>query len=146
MHSENKVELLRQVFPDMEEADLTKLAGVASLRTHPPDTILCHEGQVENTFYAIASGQVEVVKRLDKETQEVINRPENFPDCATCSLTADDSMLFYKYRVANLKKLYPYIPEKLNRVLMNFSIGTYIFYEKYDDLIEDLGEAIEDLN
>jgi len=77
--------------------------------------------------------------------QEVLNHPERFPDCQTCKLTADDALLFYKYRVANLKKLYPYIPESLNRILMNFSQGTYMFYEEYDDLISDLREAMEDL-
>jgi len=77
--------------------------------------------------------------------KEVMQHPERFPDCAECSLTNDDGMLFYKYRVANLAKLYPYIPDKLNRVLMNFSQGTYIFYESYDDLLHDLGDAIADL-
>lgn len=73
--STDKVELLRQVFPDMEDHDLARLAEVSTLREYPADTILCHEGQVENTFYAIVSGQVEVVKKLDEETWEVINRP-----------------------------------------------------------------------
>ncbi len=71
----DKVELLRRIFPDMQEDDLTHLAEVATLREYPADTILCHEGQVEHTFYAILSGQVEVLKKLDEETWEVINRP-----------------------------------------------------------------------
>ena len=75
MHSENKVELLRRVFPDMDDSDLTELANVAQLRTYPSDTILCHEGHVESTFYAIVSGQVEVSKQLDEHTHAVINRP-----------------------------------------------------------------------
>jgi CRP-like cAMP-binding protein len=75
MHSANKVELLRQVFPGMDDGDFAKLAEVATLRTYPPDTVLCHEGQIENTFYAITKGQVEVLKQLDETTQELINRP-----------------------------------------------------------------------
>jgi CRP-like cAMP-binding protein len=75
MHSANKAELLRGVFPDMGDGDLAKLAEVAALHTYPPDTVLCREGQIENTFYAITSGQVEVVKQLDESTQKVINRP-----------------------------------------------------------------------
>lgn len=71
----NETDVLRQMFPGMNEEDLTELASVAELRTYPPDTVLCHEGQVENTFYAIVSGQVEVIKRLDEKTEEVINRP-----------------------------------------------------------------------
>ncbi len=75
MHSENKVELLRHMFPGIDEEDLAELAGVAELRTYPANVILCHEGHVEETFYAIVSGQVEVTKQLDKDTQEVLNRP-----------------------------------------------------------------------
>jgi CRP-like cAMP-binding protein len=75
MNDENKVELLRQVFPNLDEEDLVELAGVAELRTYPADVTLCHEGQIEETFYAIVSGQVEVTKQLDEDTQEVINCP-----------------------------------------------------------------------
>ncbi|RLC66025.1 MAG: hypothetical protein DRI48_05670 [Chloroflexi bacterium] len=75
MHSKDKTQALRQIFPDLENEDLTELAGVAELRTYPPDTILCREGKVEDTFYAIVSGQVEVTKQLDDETEKVINRP-----------------------------------------------------------------------
>ena len=75
MHSANKAELLRKVFPNIDNGDLAKLAEVAVLHTYPPNTVLCHEGQIENTFYAITSGQVEVVKQLDESTQKVINCP-----------------------------------------------------------------------
>ena len=75
MHSANKAELLRKVFPNIDNGDLAKLAEVAVLHPYPPNTVLCHEGQIENTFYAITSGQVEVVKQLDESTQKVINCP-----------------------------------------------------------------------
>ncbi len=71
----NETKALRQMFPGMDEGDLSKLTSVAELRTYPADTILCQEGQVENTFYAIISGQVEVTKKMDQDTQEVINQP-----------------------------------------------------------------------
>ena len=74
MHSENKVELLSQMFPGMGEGDLAELAGVAELRTYPANVILCHEGHIEETFYAIIGGQVEVTKQLE-DTQKVLNRP-----------------------------------------------------------------------
>ncbi len=74
-HSEHdESEVLRQMFPGMDENDLAELASVAELRTYPPDVILCHEGRAEETFYAIVSGQVEVSKQLDEGTHEVINR------------------------------------------------------------------------
>ncbi len=75
MNSPDKVEVLSQIFPAMEAEDITQLADVAELHTYPPDTVLCQEGQIENTFYAIVSGQVEVSKQMDEETDQVINRP-----------------------------------------------------------------------
>jgi hypothetical protein len=48
--------------------------------------------------------------------------------------------IVFKNRIANLKKVYPYIPESLNRVLMHFSNGANLFYENTEQLLDDLGE------
>jgi hypothetical protein len=42
--------------------------------------------------------------------------------------------------VANLKKIFPYIPESLNQVLMHFSKGANWFYENTAQLLSDLEE------
>jgi len=60
-------------------------------------------------------------------------------------LSEDDVNIVFRYRVNNLKKIYPYIPEKLNRVLMHFSQSAPIYYEETRDLLGDLGEAAEEL-
>jgi hypothetical protein len=60
-------------------------------------------------------------------------------------LTGDDVSIVFHNRVANLKKIYPYIPEKLNRVLMHFSLGAPVYYEETRELLQDLGEARADL-
>lgn len=60
-------------------------------------------------------------------------------------LSADDVNIIFHNRVANLRKVYPYIPEKLNRVLMHFSRGARVFYDNTDELLDDLGEAREEL-
>ena len=53
---------------------------------------------------------------------------------------ADLNIVFHN-RVVNLRKLYPYIPESLNRVLMHFSTSANRFYERTDQLLNDLGEV-----
>ena len=55
-------------------------------------------------------------------------------------LSEDDLNIVFKNRIVNLRQIYPYIPESLNRVLMHFSIGAKQFYEHTDQLIEDLEE------
>jgi hypothetical protein len=57
---------------------------------------------------------------------------------ALSSLTDDDVNIVFHGRVANLKKIYPYIPETLNRVLMHFSNGANWFYDNTSQLLEDL--------
>jgi hypothetical protein len=60
-------------------------------------------------------------------------------------LTEDDVNIVFHNRVANLRKVYPYIPESLNRVLLHFSAGATVYYETTEELLEDLGEAREEL-
>lgn len=51
-----------------------------------------------------------------------------------------DLNIVFNHRVANLKKIYPYIPESLNRVLLHFSKGANWFYENTTQLLNDLSE------
>jgi len=62
------------------------------------------------------------------------------------NLSDDDVNIVFHNRVANLRKIYPYIPEALNRVLMHFSVGSPVFYDDTRELLEDLGEARERLS
>lgn len=61
------------------------------------------------------------------------------------SLWGEDLNISYKNRVANLKKIYPYIPDSLNRILLHFSIGARIFYDSTAQVLNDLGAARADL-
>jgi serine/threonine protein kinase len=64
---------------------------------------------------------------------------QNHP--ALYTLWKEDVNIVFKNRIANLKKVYPYIPESLNRVLMHFSKGANWFYENTKQLLDDLGES-----
>jgi hypothetical protein len=56
-------------------------------------------------------------------------------------LTSDDLSLFFNHRIINLRKLFPYIPQCLNEILMHFSQGAEVFYEKTSELLDDLGSC-----
>ncbi len=71
----------------------------------------------------------------------------NLPDMNACApkgmsvsscIEPTDLSLFFKHRVINLQKLFPYIPDSLNNVLMHFSYGTHVFYESTEELLRDL--------
>ena len=58
-------------------------------------------------------------------------------------LNQNDMNIVFHNRVANLKKVYPYISESLNRILLHFSIGTEIHYENTTQLLSDMNEALQ---
>ncbi len=55
-------------------------------------------------------------------------------------IQADDENIVFHNRIANLRKIYSYIPERLNRILLHFSKGANRFYETTDQLLEDLDD------
>ncbi|WP_243358254.1 hypothetical protein [Fundidesulfovibrio terrae] len=57
----------------------------------------------------------------------------------------EDTSLVWQNRVANLKKLYPYIPESLNRILVQFSNQATLSYQHAGDMLEDLAAIQDDL-
>jgi hypothetical protein len=68
------------------------------------------------------------------------NLSHNAPDTLS-GLDSDDLNIVFNYRVANLRKVYPYIPEPLNRVLLHFSAGASVYYLNTAELLADLKEA-----
>jgi len=69
-------------------------------------------------------------------------RREGHPSLS--ALDEGDQNLVFNHRVVNLKKVYPYISESLNRILMHFSRGANWFYEHTEQLLDDLGEVKND--
>jgi len=57
------------------------------------------------------------------------------------TLTEADLNIVFHHRVVNLRKIYPYIPESLNHVLMHFSTGANRYYEHTSQLLDDLGQV-----
>lgn len=60
-------------------------------------------------------------------------------------ITEADCALFFRHRVVNLKKIFPYIPEDLNRVLMHYSSESEVFYETVPELLADLEPCLDTL-
>jgi len=53
-------------------------------------------------------------------------------------LDPGDFSILDKWRLMNLRKLYPFIPPILNDILLHFSRRSELFYEHSEELIEDL--------
>jgi hypothetical protein len=56
----------------------------------------------------------------------------------------EDVNIIFNNRLVNLKKVYPYIPDSLNLVMMHFSLVANVFYEDTLQFLSELQEAKED--
>ncbi|MGW8161450.1 MAG: hypothetical protein ACWGN1_04305, partial [Desulfobulbales bacterium] len=56
-------------------------------------------------------------------------------------LSSEDMNIIFNNRVANIQKIYPYVPDSLNYILLHFSQGANMYYEGTRQLLEDLGEV-----
>jgi hypothetical protein len=96
--------------------------------------------EVSHTDYDLWSMGNLIIRVLGKDTHRVRDigrRPEDYPMCRE-SITPEDQVLLYNDRIANLRKLYPYIPQKLNDIAMRFSVGATDFYSNLEELSQDL--------
>lgn len=59
------------------------------------------------------------------------------------AIAPEDFSLIFRNRLVNLRRIYPYIPEPLNRVLMHFSAGAEVFYESTAEFLEDLRPCLD---
>jgi hypothetical protein len=83
--------------------------------------------------FIVGKGDV-LLTDLKQRSPEVLDR-----------LTEADLNIVFRNRVANLKKIYPYISVALNDVLLHFSRSANWFYEHTRQLISDLENATQSL-
>ncbi len=79
--------------------------------------------------YLVARGDV-TVQELRKHRPDI-----------TARISLADVNIIFNNRLVNLKKVYPYIPEQLNNVLLHFSANAEVFYEQTEELLADLEVA-----
>lgn len=54
------------------------------------------------------------------------------------TITDQDLSLLSRDRIFNLQKLFPYIPDALNNILLHFTVGAPLFYDSVDEFYDDL--------
>lgn len=83
--------------------------------------------------YLVGRGDV-TVQKLQQESSH-----------ALAHLTSNDLNIIFNNRVVNLRKVYPYVPEALNFIMLHFSLGANIHYDTTEQFLHDLLEAKEHL-
>lgn len=93
-------------------------------------------------LYELGNALMYLTGRGNYYIRDVLVNPGMGQTVANSIVGADYSLLS-KNRIVNLKKLFPYIPPKLNNIFLHFSLGTEVFYDTVDELYQDLAEVVE---
>jgi serine/threonine protein kinase len=101
------------------------------LNQHVSDFDTWSIGNIIN--YAVAKGIASF--------QQIL-RKNDFPSEVRNSLTPEDASAFFEYRIMNLRKLYPYISDRLSDILLHFTVRPKVFYADMNELIEDFEEML----
>jgi CRP-like cAMP-binding protein len=77
-------EILRQLFPQLSPESLASFERAARLEDHDAQITLCREGEIEDSFYIVIEGRVDVYKLLEGQMIFVnyLTRGANFGDIA----------------------------------------------------------------
>ncbi len=81
--------ILKEAFPTLTDDDLFKMAAHAVRRTYPPGVCLCNEGKMEDTFYVLENGRVEVFVQISPEEILVITELDSGECFGEMGLVAD---------------------------------------------------------
>jgi serine phosphatase RsbU (regulator of sigma subunit) len=65
--------VFRQALTGLDEDTLQLLRQVAKRVEYPPNTTLCHQGEVEHVFYVVVKGNVAVVRVLESGEERILN-------------------------------------------------------------------------
>jgi signal transduction histidine kinase len=104
-HNISPRQVLQRAFPGIPSEEAEAMISSGKVHSYPPNTVLCREGAIENTFYIILEGEVQVTKLINElETRFLKHLKEgdffgemalihNAPRAATVVTTAPSTIL-----------------------------------------------------
>ncbi len=72
-----------------------------------------------------------------------IMKSREFADSVKKNLLPQDGSAFYEYRIMNLGKVFPYISNKLNEILLHFTIQPRFYYNDISQFVNEYHEFLE---
>jgi len=137
--------IIPRAFPGITPDEVSELIKNSKLANHPPETVLCRENAVENTFYLILEGRVEVTKVINNTEARLLKilGPWDF--------FGEMALIHNAPRAATVKTLTPLIALEINReafdrVLKNSSSVSLAMVREISRRLRENDEmAIDDL-
>jgi signal transduction histidine kinase len=60
-------DILRKAFPGIPRREAEEMVAIGEMKSYPAGIVLCREGVIEDTFYILLEGEVEVTKVINEE-------------------------------------------------------------------------------
>ena len=76
-------------------------------------------------------------------TFDSVLKSKEISDEIKISLATNDASAFYTYRIMNLKKIYPYITDRLSRLLGHFCVKPIAYYATAEEFYVDFCEMLD---
>lgn len=65
--------IFKSVFTGLDDKALDTLRELAEVKTYPPQTILCRQGEIEHTFYIVVEGRVAITQVLEDGQERLLS-------------------------------------------------------------------------
>ena len=137
--------ILPHAFPGISPAEVAELITNCKLMNYPAGTVLCHENAVENTFYVILEGEVEVTKVINNRETRLLKK------LSAGDFFGEMALIHNAPRAATVKTVTPFIGLEINkdafdRVLKNSSSVSLAMVREISRRLRENDEmAIDDL-
>ncbi|GAB4349381.1 MAG: hypothetical protein Kow0099_32430 [Candidatus Abyssubacteria bacterium] len=82
---------------------------------------------------------------MGMRTFREVFQSEEFPERVKQALNPCDASAFFEHRIMNLQKIFPYIPDCLNDILLHFTVDTTRFYVSVSQIVADIDAALEEV-
>jgi two-component system phosphate regulon sensor histidine kinase PhoR len=137
--------IIPHAFPGITPTEVSELITKSTLKNYPAGTVLCHENALENIFYLILEGRVEVTKVINNRETRLLKT------LAVGDFFGEMALIHNAPRAATVKTITPLIAleidkESFDRVLKNSSsVSMAMVREISRRLRENDAMAIDDL-
>ena len=64
--------IIPRAFPGIKAQEIEELIAFSKVRAYPPGSVLCHENALEDRFYMILEGEVEVTKVINNNQNRLL--------------------------------------------------------------------------
>ncbi|MFQ5945234.1 MAG: PP2C family protein-serine/threonine phosphatase [Anaerolineae bacterium] len=143
MTRENVEEALRDLpfLAGLDQADLQAIAAVARLRSYGAGEVIFREGDRGDEFFVVSSGQVEVVKSIDTEEEQVLDAYERGDFFGEMALL-EDRHRSATARAVQGSQLLAIPGDAFERQLQRHPAGLYALTKELSSRLRDTGSLV----